>query len=203
MLMLSGVLLRGKWVIGVGVLALAFSSGAAVAQTPTPDPAPVPAPAPAPVEEPVIEPSPEPEPVAESPPPASATNEAPAAEKKRADAPRQERPERPLALRLARLHPPLAEEGPPTERRARRTPDLVPLSDVRSTGSGSRSFPFGIVLLALAGACMALVALLAVPERLRGGESGQLIAHREQLAVGGFAVLLGLAIGVSIPLLLQ
>ena len=197
MLILSGVVVSGKRFIGVWVLAFALSSGAAFAQTPAPDPAPVPAPAPPPVEEPVVEPTPEPEPAAEPSRTTSKTKDA------RAAKPRHERPERPLALRLARLHPPFAEEGPPTERRARPAPDLVPLSDARSVGSGSRGFPLGVVLLALAGVCVVLVGLLAAPERFTGGASQQLAAHREHLAVGGFAVLLGLVIGVSIPLLMQ
>ena len=96
-----------------------------------------------------------------------------------------------------------SETGPPIEARPSHAPDLVPLSDVRSTESGSRPFPLGVLLLALAGVCVALVVLLAAPERLMGGASEQVVAHREQLAVGGFAVLLGLMIGVSIPLLLQ
>ena len=187
--------MRGKAAIGVVVLAVALSGGVAVAQTPTPDPAPVPAPPP--VEEPVVEPTPEPEPTAEASPKPKKTNEAPAAK------PRHERPQGPLALRLARLHPPFAEEGPPTEKRARHAPDIVPLSDVQSTGSGSRPVPLRFALLALAGFCVLLVGLLAAPERLTGSASQQLAAHREHVAVGGFAVLLGLVIGVSIPLLLQ
>ena len=190
----EGLFVRAKWIIGVWFLALALSSGVAVAQTPAPDPAPVPAPAPPPAEEPVIEPTPEPEPAAEASPKPRQTKEAP---------PTKPRPERPLALRLARLHPPFTEAGPPTERRARRAPDLVPLSDVRSTESGSRPVPLRFALLAFAGICVLLVGLLAAPERLTGGASQQLAAHREHVAVGGFAVLLGLAIGVSIPLLLQ
>jgi hypothetical protein len=193
---LRGLLVSGKWPIGVGVLALALSSGVAVAQTPTPDPAPAPPPA----SEPVTEPTPEPEPATEPSSRPSRTNEA---QKKSAEARRHERPEAPLALRLPRLHPPLAEEGSTDERGADRASDLVPLSDVHSTGSGSRAVPLGVVLLALAGVCVVLVGLLAAPARLTGGASQQLAAHREHLAVGGFAVLLGLMIGVLIPLLLQ
>ena len=49
--------------------------------------------------------------------------------------------------------------------------------------------------------CRCLVVLVALPRRLLGGAPTLLTDHRGELAFGGFAVLLGLAIGVVIPLL--
>lgn len=162
-----------------------------MAQTPKPDPAPVPAPPP-----PVIEPAPEPpaESVAEPSPLPTPTPE-PKTEKKR--------PERPLVLRMDRLHPPLAQEVPYAQPRAARADDLAALSGVRLPASGSDSLPIAVLLLlALAGLIVTgFVVLVALPERLLGG-APLLADHRGELAFGGFAVLLGLAVGVVIPLLL-
>ncbi len=187
MLDASAVLLRVSWAIGVGVLAFALSSGFAAAQTPTPDPAPIPPP-PAPV----VEPSPAPVERAETP-----TQRA---------TPEKKGPERPLALRMARLHPPLAEEAPYVQKRGSKTAHVAPLSNVLSTGSGSSgSLPVELVLLlALAGLIgAALFVLIAVPGRLMSGAFPQLADHRGELALGGLACVTGLAIGVLIPLLLQ
>jgi hypothetical protein len=190
MLDASAVLVKGKWATGVGVLAFALSSGLAAAQTPTPDPAPVPPP-PAPVVE---------------PPPAPEAERAPAPPPIRVPRPEKKRPEGPLALRMARLHQPLAEMGPYAQNKGTKTARLAPLSNVRSTGSGSSdSLPVGLVLLlALAGLIgAAVVVLIAVPGRLMSGASSQLADRRGELAVGGLACFSGLAIGVLISLLLQ
>jgi hypothetical protein len=182
------VLVRGKWATGVGVLAFALSSGLAAAQTPTPDPAPV------------LPPS-----VAE-PPPAPEAERAPAPTPTRVPRPEKKRPEAPLALRMARLHQPLAEMGPYEQNKGTKTARLAPLSNVRSTGSGSSdALPLGLVLLlALAGLIgAAVVVLIAVPGRLMSVASPQLADRRGELAVGGLACFSGLAIGVLTALLLQ
>jgi hypothetical protein len=179
-------------VFGIGVLAFALSSAPAIAQTPTPDPAPVPVPAPAPPpSEPVLEPAPEPE-----------VDPAPTRPAKEARPVETKRPKPPLALRMDRLHPPLAEEAPYIERRSAKWARLAAVSEVSVTGSGS-SDSLPLVLLALGALLGAgLVLLVAVPELL-GGVPLQLADHRGELALGGFAVLLGLAVGLAIPLLLQ
>jgi outer membrane biosynthesis protein TonB len=191
-------LLRGKWVIGVGVLAFALSSAPAIAQTPSPDPAPVPPPAPPPVVEPAPEPNSEP---ASTEPDAKP---APTRPEKKARPAETKRPKPPLALRMDRLHPPLAERAPNVERRKRAR--LAGGSEVSFTVSGSSdSRPAGFsILLALAGLLGAgLVLLLTVPQRLLGGVPLQLAGHRGEVALGGFAVLLGLAVGLATAVLLQ
>jgi hypothetical protein len=191
------VLLRGKWAIGVGVLAFALSSAPAIAQTPSPDPAPVPPPAPPPV----VEPAPEPD----SEPASTEPDAKPAARRPEKKArPAETKPKPPLALRMDRLHPPLAEKAPNVERRKRARLSVV--SEVSFTGSGSSdSRPVGFsILLALAGLLGAgLVVLLMVPQRLLGGVPLQLAGHRGGVALGGFAVLLGLAVGLASSVLLQ
>jgi hypothetical protein len=183
---------RGIRATAVGALAFALSSAPAAAQTP--DPAPVPTPPPP---APVVEPPPAPEAEAEP---------APAPTPTRVRRPEHKRSTRPLALRVARLHPPLAEGAPYAAKRAAETTPLAPLSNVRSTGSASSgSLPVGLVLLlALAGLVgAAVVVLIAVPGRLMSGAAPQLADRRGELVVGCLACLSGLAIGVLIPVLLQ
>jgi hypothetical protein len=105
---------------------------------------------------------------------------------------------------MDRLHPPLAEEAPNIERHKRAR--LAAASEVSFTGSGSSdSRPVGFsILLALAGLlCAGLVLLVTVPERILGGASLQLADHRGEVALGGLAVLLGLAVGLASSFLLQ
>jgi hypothetical protein len=198
MLASLAVLVRGIGAIGVGVLAFALSSAPAIAQTPTPDPAPVPAPAPPP-SEPAVEPEPEPEPEPVVEPAATApTKETRPVERTR--------PKKPLALRMDRLHPPLAKKAHYTEPRSAKQARLAEVSTVNFTGSeSSDSLSVGLfVLLALGGVLGAgLLLLFAVPDEFLGAVPLQLVDHRGELAFGGFAVLIALVVGLAIPLLLQ
>jgi hypothetical protein len=107
---------------------------------------------------------------------------------------------------MDRLHPPLAEKAPYVERRSAKRARLPAVSAVSFSGSGSSdSLPVGLFILLVLGGVLGavLVLLVAVPDEFLGGVPLQLVDHRGELALGGFAVLLALAVGLAIPLLLQ
>jgi hypothetical protein len=178
-----------RWGFGVAVLALALACGRAYGQTPTPDPAPVPAPAVQPPErsEPVLE---EPAP---QPPPAPKTK-------------KREAPARPLAVRMARLHPPLVENTPYAN--ARSMPAvairIVESPFARPSYPGFSSVLTVVLLLVGMGTVTAVIVVFGpVPQKLLRGFPLLIVDHRGHLAFGSFAALLGVAIGVLIPVLLR
>ena len=74
----------------------------------------------------------------------------------------------------------------------------IQLLRMESSSGGSRLAP---ILMAVLGAALLLVGIAAVPTRALAGISEQLLVRRSQVALTGFTILSGVAIGVVVVLL--
>lgn len=75
----------------------------------------------------------------------------------------------------------------------------IQLLSTESSSGGSRQI--APILMALLGAALLLVALVAMPTRALAGVSQQLLVRRSQVALTGLTILSGIAIGVVVVLL--
>jgi hypothetical protein len=72
-----------------------------------------------------------------------------------------------------------------------------------SAQRGSSELPFRAFLFALLGIGLGALAMAALPARVVGGAFVPLLEHRGEVALGGFAVLFSLGVGVLSALALS
>lgn len=184
----------------LAALVLALGANSSAAQTPTPDPAPVPPPASAPPQEPVPQTTP-PAPAPSAVERASRSSEKESSKKRlakhRETKTRVETPSWVVPLHRTRAEEALAPSAG-TSSLTRHRP-LIAVSAQR----GSSELPFRAFLFALLGIGLGALAMAALPARVVGGAFVPLLEHRGEVALGGFAVLFSLGVGVLSALALS
>lgn len=180
----------------LAALVLALGANPSAAQTPTPDPAPVPAPAPAPPQEPVPQTTPP------APAPSAVEGAPKESSKKRLAKHRETKAQVETPSRVAPLHGTRAEEALAPSAGTSSITRHRPLTAVSARG-GSSGLPFTAFLLALLGIGLGALAMAALPARVVGGAFVPVLEHRGEVALGGFAVLFSLGVGVLSALALS
>lgn len=184
----------------LAALMLALGANPVAAQTPTPDPAPVPPPAPAPPQEPVPQITP-PAPAPSTVEGASRSSEKESSKKRLAKR-RETKTLVETPSRVAPLHPTRAEEALPSSAATSSLTRHPPLTAV-SARRDSSELPFTVFLFALLGIGLGALAMAALPARVVGGTFVPVLEHRGEVALGGFAVLFSLGVGVLSALALS